>query len=101
MNSNQDKFSQFDLSKLSKVCRNRDALMKEMLELFLAHSPETIELIEKGSVGNHNEKITQYCHKLKGSIVNFAANGLCEKFQALEALSKSGQWEQFHELYTG
>ena len=73
--------------------------MIEILELFIGEVPKLLKSLNEESCKQNKEETSKYCHKIKGSIGNFAVFTLYQQFQELEVYSKSGQWVKFDKLY--
>lgn len=73
-----------------------DSFLRDLIQIYLADSPQRIAEIEEGLAQGDSRKLTIAAHSLKGSSANFGAaalRALCEKIELLgkqSALADAG-----------
>lgn len=80
-----------DIDKLKQLFRHDEALIRELLQLYLSSSPPLIEQLELG-VAAHNPAATRYAHELKGAAAYITALVTSQLCELIETALKTGDW---------
>lgn len=81
-----------DIDKLRQLFRQDDALIRELLQLYLSTSAPLIEQLEQG-IAARNPAATRYAHELKGAAAYISALTTSVLCEAIENAIKSNDWE--------
>ncbi|MCC6444742.1 MAG: response regulator [Armatimonadetes bacterium] len=70
------------------------ALLKELIDIFVAHAPVMMAAIEQAVAGRDSKALTRAAHSLKSSFGNLGAEQARETAAALESIGGSGDWAE-------
>jgi histidine phosphotransfer protein HptB len=65
-----------------------DSFLRDLIQIYLADSPQRIAEIEEALAQGDSRKLTVAAHSLKGSSANFGATALRAVSEAMELLGK-------------
>ncbi len=71
-----------------------DSFLRDLIQIYLADSPQRIAELEDGLARKDSRKLTIAAHSLKGSSANFGANGLRALSEKIEQCGKRGALDE-------
>jgi len=78
---------------LRSNCGEDEDLMRELIQIFLAESPQMLEDIRKSWEAKDAVALKQTAHRLKGSLVSLAANPAAHYANTLEQMGHEAKLE--------
>jgi CheY-like chemotaxis protein/HPt (histidine-containing phosphotransfer) domain-containing protein len=88
----------FDRTALRERLGDDDALVQELIGIFLADIPDQIQLLEDAVLTGDTSLVRQHAHKLKGAAGSFGAPGLHASAIAIESAAKEHRTDQLPQL---
>lgn len=77
-----------------------DDIVTELIDIFLAQSPEILNNLEIEVANKNADKVEKLAHKLKGSCANLGAEKLQKLCETLEDLGRSKDLEPQQDILT-
>ena len=89
-----DQTNLFDIESLRKRVEGDSDLLAEMIELYLTHSPSSLDEIDAAVAAKDGERITRAAHAMKGMLKNLCATKSAEAALLVESAGSSGDFAQ-------
>ena len=77
-----------------------DDIVTELIDIFISHSPQTIDLLKESIQEQNRQNVNKLAHKLKGSCSNLGAEFMRKKCQLLEENADTLAWEEINSSCT-
>lgn len=74
-----------------------DDIVSELIDIFISHSPDTINSLADAVKNKSRENVVKLAHKLKGSCANLGAEQMRRICQDVEENGNSLSWEDLEE----
>ncbi|MFK7822841.1 MAG: Hpt domain-containing protein [Oligoflexales bacterium] len=71
-----------------------DDIVTELIDIFISHSPQTLDLLKESILKQDRQNINKLAHKLKGSCSNLGAELMRNHCQFLEENAETLDWEE-------
>lgn len=82
------KYQIINMDKISQEYENDKETILEIVKVFLQYLPEQLELLTNAINEKNGKLISQYAHKLKGSVGNFYVDKIIAQLMDLEKMGK-------------
>ncbi|MBF0470099.1 MAG: Hpt domain-containing protein [Gammaproteobacteria bacterium] len=87
----------FDLENLKQRVMGNEALLQQLLQLFLSDMPRQIELLKSAVAAEDIPLATAHAHKIKGGAANIGAVPMSLLAKEIEFSGKEGDLEQMQQ----
>ena len=91
--------TRFDLSDVRRRLGKNDALIADMLRMFVELHPQQMAAVESAVGSGRAEAVRTSAHSLKGFAGNLSATGVVEASGALERAAEQGHTGEFDVLF--
>ena len=91
-------FKRLDLSDIRKRLGNDEALIADLLQLFLDTCPEQLAAIKNAVGVGSADAVRRAAHTLKGAAGNMSATGIAARAADLETAAERGETAGFQRL---
>ncbi|MDQ3190640.1 MAG: response regulator [Bacteroidota bacterium] len=86
----------YDLNELKKITRGDETFLKKIIELFIDHTPESVDKIKIATAQQDWEQVSMLAHKMRPSFAHMGVKDMAEKLKIIE--DNAGERKNLDEL---
>jgi len=91
--------TRFDISDMRRRLGNNDALIADLLRMFLDIQPQQMAAVRSAISSGRIDNVRSSAHTLKGCASNLSAAGVVDAADALERAAEQGEAGDFERLF--